>query len=118
MEEKHAIMQLLCAAHGFSLVNHYITQAVSSEGDLVGRVAGIIAFFNRSPQRLEHLRDNLALSDKKIMKFVPISRTRFSFMTGVMLRVIRLRQASQKAIITIKSGMTPEKDTADFKYEP
>jgi len=114
MLKEHFILPQLCAAHGFSLLNHYIGRVFENHLDLFSRVTGIVAFFNRSSQRMSALRKE---TDSDI-GFVKACKTRFSYMTFVFLRVLRLRQAAQIALLkTSKPSSSEDAETDELsKY--
>jgi hypothetical protein len=98
LQEDKFILPNLCSAHGFSLTVHYIGKVFEKRSNMFSKVAGIIAFFNRSTQRLAKLKHE-AGSAIGLIKFC---KTRMAYQTLALLRVIRLRRAAQKALITLK----------------
>ena len=111
IQVRNNILNVLCVAHGFSLLCHYFGTAIECERTLFDKLAGIVAFFNRSPQRMQHLRDKQA---GKALNFVKISRTRFAYQIFVALRVIRLRPAARLAL----TGISVSKEEEGIQLEP
>jgi hypothetical protein len=106
MLESHSIQLQLCAAHGFSLLNHYIGTAFENQFGFIDRITGIVAYFNRSPQRMNVLRTE----SNDDLGFIKVSKTRFAYMTYVFLRVVRLRDPALRALQVLQAPKKEEKD--------
>lgn len=103
------IMPNLCAAHGFSLMVHYIGKVFEKRSYMFSKVAGIIAFFNRSNHRLALLRDEVG-SDIGFMSFC---KTRMAYQTLALMRVHRLRLQARKAMLTITTEKSDDEEFID-----
>ena len=101
---RNNILPVLCAAHGFSLMVHHIGKVFEDRSQMFSKAAGIVAFFNRSPQRLAILREEF----KSDINFVKFCKTRMAYQTLSLMRIVRLREAAQKAIISIKRQRVDE----------
>jgi hAT family C-terminal dimerisation region len=105
--ENKLMLNVLCAAHGFSLMVHYIGKVFEERSQMFSKVAGIIAFFNRSPQRMLKLREEY----KSDICFIKFCKTRMAYQTLSLMRVFRLREAAQKAMIALKKQFANEDES-------
>jgi len=103
------ILPNLCAAHGFSLVVHYIGKVFDDETNMFSKVSGIIAFFNRSSHRTALLREY----EKQTIGFIKFCKTRMAYQTLCLLRVLRLRSSAQKAMIELLKERTTGKGSKE-----
>ena len=106
LQETKFILPNLCTAHGFSLTVHYIGKVFENRSNMFSKVSGIIAFFNRSTQRLAKLRKE----EGSDIGFIKFCKTRMAYQTLALLRVLRLRTSARKAMITIKNEKVNEDD--------
>ena len=106
------LLPVLCAAHGFSLIVHYMAKAFEDRCNLFSRTAGIISFFSRSPLRTANLVKSQRQLDasRTPVTFIGFCKTRMAYQSLSLMRVFRLRQAARMAMIAIKASSVEEED--------
>jgi hypothetical protein len=110
LRAEKGVFPVLCAAHGFSLTVHYIGKVFESNCDMFSKIGGLIAFFTRSTQRMAQLHSEYGSG----LSFIKFCKTRMAYQTLALLRVVRLREAAQKAMISLKKQKVDEDESIDM----
>lgn len=111
LKTNSGIQPILCAAHGFSLMSHYVAKGFEAvHKQMFARLGGIVTYFSRSPARLSILYKENSGQELNFLKFCP---TRFAYQTLAILRMFRLRGAAQKAVITLKQSSDGKSEDDD-----